>query len=77
MNKYKIEIYNKKTKIIEDKYLSDSLRYIAGYISANWESKLDDTWGDLELNFYINEKLQEANDLQNGDYKYVVMRGSY
>lgn len=25
----------------------------------------------------IAQKLQEANDLQNGDYKYVVMRGSY
>jgi|TARA_R110001592_G_scaffold194682_1_gene442243 hypothetical protein len=25
----------------------------------------------------IAKKLQEANDLQNGDYKYVVMRGSY
>ena len=25
----------------------------------------------------VAQKLQEANDLQNGDYKYVVMRGSY
>ena len=25
----------------------------------------------------IAQKLQEANDLQNGDYKYVVMKGSY
>ena len=25
----------------------------------------------------VDQKLQEANDLQNGDYKYVVMRGSY
>ena len=25
----------------------------------------------------IAKKLQEANDLQNGDYKYVVMKGSY
>ena len=25
----------------------------------------------------VAKKLQEANDLQNGDYKYVVMKGSY
>ena len=25
----------------------------------------------------VAQKLQEANDLQNGDYKYVEMRGSY
>ena len=25
----------------------------------------------------VAQKLQEANDLQNGDYKYVVMKGSY
>ena len=25
----------------------------------------------------VAQKLQEANDLQNGDYKYVVLRGSY
>ena len=25
----------------------------------------------------IAKRLQEANDLQNGDYKYVVMKGSY
>ena len=25
----------------------------------------------------VAQKLQEANDLQNEDYKYVVMRGSY
>ena len=25
----------------------------------------------------VAQKLQEASDLQNGDYKYVVMRGSY
>ena len=42
-------------------------------VYANMEAIVSDANKASE----VAQKLQEANDLQGEDYKYVVMRGSY